>query len=317
MSAENILNHLIIGKESTFNTAVVPSILLPIKAEGGVNTDPKAEPQSDMRGFQGKHTAIVQGAREHSGSYKMDLMRSEAGHVFLGALGDVSSAVEGGETIVYKHSFSEALAKPSYTAEQKIGDMVRRFSGLTFTGFKIMADPGTPVVQLEIPAIAGGQASASAITPSSTTPTRFTFDQVDVKIGTVSKCGVVKLEAEYKNNAAARHTLCQTKDPGAIVSAGGEFDVTLELLLDAAGVTEYEKMLANEALPLDIVLTGEAIGTASNYKLEIGIPLNKYISGEATYSDDGSAIIPMALKAYTETGSLFDTFDLTNLTTSY
>ena len=318
MSATNVLNHLVIGKESTFNTAVTPAVTLPIKPEGGIVTDPKAEPVRDLRAQVARYNDVLQGAAEHSGSFKMDLTTDTVGHVLLGALGAVTSAVKSGETNVYEHTFSESTDLPSYTYEQKIAEEVRRYAGAVVSGFKIAAEAGSAAVSLDFEVIAASlDRSSSPVTPAPVNENRFAFSDVQVEIDGSYNCKVVKAELEYKNNAEAIHTLCATKDPKYILHSGSELDITLDILVDATGKAELTKLLDGTAVRLDLTFTGASVGSSSNYKLEIGVPTGKYVTGEIANSEDTAAIVTLAYKAYSQTGPLFDTFKLTNITSSY
>lgn len=312
-----ILNHLVIGKETTFNTPVVPSIAFPIERDGGLTTNPQRQYLELLRAQLAKFYGAVDGARTHSGNYKTQLLHDVIGHVLLSSLGGVSSAVKSGESIVYEHEFTEGASKKSYTVEQKLGDIVRRYSGVFFPSFKIVAEPNG-AINMEFAAIGAGNNSASPVTPGYTDELPFTFDEIAIDIDTVAiTSGVRKLELEYKNNAESIHSL-GSKDPRNHVIGGSEIDLTMELILDATMADEYVDMLNNADKGLDLTITGAAtIGTASNNKLELSIPELKYTTGEITFADDGVVILPIVASAISTSGSLFDLVRLTNLIASY
>lgn len=311
------LNHLVIGKETTFNTAVVPATAVPVEMDGGLVSNPQRQYIELLRSQLAKYYGAVDGATIHSGSFKTKLLHDVIGHIFLSALGSVSSATKSGETVVYEHTYTESSSKKSYTAEQKIGAVTRRFAGVMFPSFKIVAEPNGSI-GLEFSAIGASNASASAVTPTFTDELPFTFDEVQIDIDSVSiTSGIRKLELEYKNNAESIHAL-GSKNPVNHVIGGSEVDLTLELILDATTAQEYVDMLSNGTKSLDITLTSvSSIGVSSNYKLELSLPEVKYTTGELTFAGDNVVILPIVASGISTSGSLFDLFRLTNLVSSY
>lgn len=312
-----IKNHLVIGKESTYGTAVTPAITIPVLPEGGMTTDPQRQFLQHMRSQLAKYFTAVNGANMHAGDYKADFLFDVIGHIFRSAIGDPSSALAGGESIVYEHDFTEAVTKPSYTAEQKIGALTRRFAGVIFPSFKIVADPGNPAIQIEFTALGQSNASASPVTPSPSTEKVFSFEHAAVSIDSSAVNEVRKIELEFKNNGEMVPTLRTSRDPYGFVIGGSELDITMELLLESSMVDEYVDFINNTDKRIDFDLTGPSIGTASNYGLNVGVPKVKYKTGEPTYIDQGSVLLPITGSAVSESGSLFDEFKLTNLESDY
>lgn len=316
--SSSLLDHVVIGKETTFKTAVVPSIQLPVAREGGISTEISVEEKSELRSVQAKHNAVLPGSRVHAGSFKMDLFKELAGHIFLSALGSVTSGVVGGETIVYEHDFTEATTKPSYTVEQKLGALTRRFAGTIFNTFKIIAEAGSPSVMLEFEAIASANDTASPVTPSAPVSKRFLFDNVALSIASTLFDQATKVEIEHISGASIINTLNASKDPSIQVCDGSEVQITAEFILDSALASKYQEMLNDTEQRVDLVLTGsETIGTGSNPKLELGMATAKITAGETTQVGEGAALLPITIRAYSETGSVYDVFKLTNLTTTY
>lgn len=310
-------NHLVIGKETTFNTGVTPSVAFPIEMDGGIVTDPQRQYLELLRSQLAKYYGAVDGARTHGGNFKTALLHDVIGNIFLSALGSVSSSVKGGESIVYEHTFTETIDKKSYTSEQKLGDIIRRYTGVIFPSFKIIAEPNGQLM-LEFTALGAANASASAVTPSFSSEYPFVFDDVDIEIDSTSVVsGVRKFELEFRNNAESIHSLGSV-DPRNHIIGGSEVDINMELILDATLAAQYTEMLNNATKDLDIIITGsDTIGTSSNYKLEIGLPKVKYTTGELTFANDSIVILPIVASGVSTTGSIFDLFKLTNLVSSY
>lgn len=319
MSApSSLLDHIVIGKESTYNTAVIPSIQLPVAREGGISTEVSAEEKSELRSTMAKHNAVVFGPRNHTGSYKMDLFQELSGHVFLSALGEVTSGLVGGESAVYEHDFTETITKPSYTIEQKLGALTNRFSGGIFNTFKISAEAGTPTVVLDFDALAKSVASSTPLTPSTPTTTRFKYVEATVSIAGTAFDTTTKIEIEHNSGVSMTPALNNTHDQYGYVVDGSEVQITLELMLDATTASKYQVMLDGTDQRIDLDLLGGAtIGTASNGALNIGVPNAKITAGETTQVGEGVALLPLTIRAYSETGSVYDTFKLINETSSY
>lgn len=312
-----IKNHLVIGKETTFGTAVTPAVTIPVLPEGGMTTDPQRAFLQHMRSQLAKYFTAVNGANVHAGDYKADFLFDVIGHIFRSAIGDPTSALASGESIVYEHDFTEAVTKPSYTAEQKIGALTRRFAGVIFPSFKIVIEPGNPAIQVEFTAIGQSNATATPVTPSPSTQKVFTFEHAAISIDNTAVNEVRKIEIEYKNNGEMIPTIRSSRDPYGFVIGGSELDITLELLLESGQVDEYTDFINNTAKRIDVDLTGPSVGVASNYALNVGVPLVHYKTGEATFIDQGAVILPITASAVSESGSIFDQFKLTNLESDY
>lgn len=316
--SSSLLDHVIIGKESTYNTAVVPSVQIPVAREGGITTDPSAESKSELRSTQAQTNVILQGVRKNEGSYKMDLFHELAGYVFLSALGSVTSAVKGGESVVYEHDFAEALTKQSYTIEQKFGSLTRRFSGAVFNVFKLIAEAGQAGISLETEVLAAANVSASPVTPVAPTSGRFVFDNLSIQIASVVFDQITKIELEHNSGLALIPTLNGSKDADTLVNNGSVVKINIEAILDSSVAAKYQEMLDNTTQRIDLDVVGsETIGTASNPTLNVGLPNCKIITGELAQVGEGAALLPITLESYSETGSHYDEFKLTNLTASY
>ncbi len=118
--SSGLQNHIGIGKETAYGTAVAPTVFLPINESDGIQINKDIQfVESIKAGVAGKNKFAYTGKVEYSGGFESDAYPQFTGHLLRSALGQVSSALESGETTVYKHTFTESLSKPSYTIEQK------------------------------------------------------------------------------------------------------------------------------------------------------------------------------------------------------
>lgn len=313
----NVQNHLVISPEATYGTPVTPANTLPVRAGGGLITNPTRTDTDQMRAELQKNYQLVDGVREHAGQFTSDFVFDMIGHIFKSALGGVSSATKGGESIVYEHDFSESATKIGYTVEQHIGALTRRFAGVLFPNFKIVIDPANPAITVEFGAIGKANATASPVTPAPTSQGVFVFDHAVGSIASSANSNIRKIELEYMNGAQMIATLNASKDPHGYVINKSMLNLTLELVLESAEVSEYTAMIDGTVQRFDLDLTGPAIGTASNHALNIGIPRMAYITGEPTFIGEGAAILPITAKGLADSAAYFDEFTLTNLKANY
>lgn len=312
MSA-GVLNQLSFKKESTWGTAVVPDKSLPVHMTGGVQTDIDLQTVDNAMARLAKSGDAFIGNRVHEGEYEFDLFPDYTAYFLLSALGSVSSALKGGESVVYNHTISEAETKPSLTIEQVVGDNVRRYAGAIASGFKLSAKTGETAV-ISFPIKAKSQASATKISPTYLTNRPFNFADVAVKIGGSGVVQVVSVELEYKNNIEFLHSLSQSNDAAYNYVKGSEVTGKIEMYLDNTTLTEYTKFLAKTNSTLDIELTGsETIGTGSNHKIAINVPKVFYSTGETEIGEDYNALTVEFTGVYDTSASRLIQVVVTNL----
>lgn len=279
------LNQISFKKESTWGTAVVPDKSIPAHFTGGIQTDNDTQFVNAARAVLPKNLDAFVGKRVHEGDYEMDLFGDYPAYFLLGALGAVSSALKGGESVVYNHTITEQEAKPSFTIEQVVGENVRRFAGSLVTGFKLSCKTGETAV-LNASIKAKSQASATKITPAYTTVRAFNWADTVLKIGGVTLTEVSNFELEYSNNLEVLHSLNSSNDPQFNYVKGSEVKGKIECYLDATALAELNDYLSKTSNSLDIVCTGDAIGTSSNTGLSINVPKIIYTSAVTELAED-------------------------------
>lgn len=313
----NVLNHLVIGPESTYGTPVTPSVTIPVRPGGGIVTNPTRSKTQQMRAELQDAYQTVDGVAEHSGQFTSDFLYDVIGHIFKSALGAPSSAAKGGESVVYEHTFTESATKIGYTAEQHIGALTRRFAGVIFPRFKIIIDPANPAITVEFDAKGKSNATASPVTPAPSNSGIFAFDHAAISIASSLNSNIRKVELEYNNGAQMIATLAASKDPHGFVLNKSMLNLTMEVVLESSEVSEYTALLDGTIQRFDLDLTGASIGNSSNQALNIGVPRMQYMTGEPTYLPDGVAILPIVATGLSSSAAFFDQFLLTNLEANY
>jgi len=310
------LNQVVVGKETTWGTPVTPNKAIPVRFTGGIQTDIDLQAISPVKATIAKDHDTFKGAQTHEGSFEMDFFPDNCGYFLISAMGGISSALKGGESIVYNHTITEAETKMALTVEQVVGENVRRYAGSIVESFKISGKVGEAIA-LEANLKAKSQASATKVTPSYLTARPWNWADATVKIGGVSQTNVIAFELEYNNNIDFVHALNASNDPAFNVIKGSEVKGKIEFYLDATSLAELNDYLAKTNNALAIELVGDAIGVGSNNKLVVTVPKIYYTKGETPINEEFNKLTLEFQGVYdTATSKLLDMV-LTNLVTAY
>ncbi len=320
MSA-GVLNQISFGLETSWGTAVTPNKSLAVHPGDGIQTDNDVQFVSAIKAQLAKNVASFKGAVKHEGEYEFDFIPGVVGYLLKSVFGGLSSALKGGETLVYEHTYTEAEAKPSLTVEQAVGtdQIVRRYAGSIIHSLKLSCKAGEALVTT-VGIKAKSSASATKITPSYETIRNFNFNDCvqasGFKIGGVAYNQAENFEVEYKNNIEMLHTL-GANDPTMYYVKASDVLGKFDLYLDSATAAKYTDYLNKTEQALDIVFTGDAIGTASNYKLDINIPKVVFKAGTYPVNEEYNIISVEFEGIYDTTTSRLIRAILTNLTANY
>lgn len=315
MSASQ-LNQIVIGKESTWGTAVTPAKALPVHFTGGIQQDMNIQKISPMRATIANDYDTFFGKKMYQGDYEMDLFGDYPGYFILGALGAISSAVKGGESIVYQHTITEQETKPSFTIEQVVGENIRRFAGCLVKNIKIKGKAGD-VITLSASLLGKSQATASKVTPAYTTVRSYNWADMAFKVGGVQLNEVETFEFEYDSGVELVHTLASSNDPQFTYIKGSTVKGKIECYLDNTTLTEYNKYLSRSNSALDLVLTGDTIGTSSNNQIAINVPKVFYTKGETPIKNDFNLVTIEFDGVYDPSTAKLLSIVITNLLTAY
>lgn len=280
--SEGILDQISLGKESVLGTAVVPSTSLAVLPSDGVVTEQDAVGVEAIDTNPALNKDFVEGVREFNGAFEMNAYPQALGFILESGLGASSSALVGSETIVYKHTFTEAVVKPSYTLEQKIGSIVERIAGFTVSKFGLELKVGEPL-KLTFEGKGLSKADGSAITASYETSKVFDWtDIVSITLGGEDiKCAIQSLSLEYNNNLQNFHGLCGEADPTQLFVEPSEVSGSMSAYLtdEIKALRTVFDSKATQALVITLV-ADETIGNASNNTLVITlskVALNTYV----------------------------------------
>jgi hypothetical protein len=310
------LNQIIIGLESSWGVAVTPAKAIPVDFTGGIQQEMNVQKVSPLRATLAQDYDAFFGKKMYQGDLEMELFNDYPGYMLYGALGSIVSALKSGETIVYQHTITEQAAKPSFTIEQAIGENVRRFAGCFVKTIKIKGKAGD-VVTLTAHVVGKSQATATKVTPAYTTVRPYNWADVALKIGGVQLNEVENFEFEYDNQIEVLHTLAASNDPQFNYVKGSIVKGKIECYMDSTTMTEYNKYLSKTSSALDLVLTGDPIGTASNASIAINVPKVFYTKAETPIKNDYNLVTIEFEGFYDPTTSKLLSCVITNLLTAY
>ncbi len=312
------LNQISFGLETTWGTAVTPNKSIAVRPGDGIQTDIDLQLLSQIKAQLAKNYDSIKGAQKHEGEYEFDFIPGVAGYLLKSVFGGLSSALKGGETTVYEHTYSEAETKPSLTIEQAVGEITRRYAGAIVSSFKLACKAGDVLI-----ATAGVKAKASAtatkITPSYETIRAFNFADIGAsgfKLGGVAFDEIESIELEYRNNLEMKHVM-GSNDPTFNFVKGSEVSGKFDLYLNSDSAAKFTDYLNKTTQSLQLVFTGDAIGTASNYKLDITIPKAVFKVSSFPVREDYNLLSVEFEGIYDTATSKLISVVLTNLTANY
>lgn len=318
MANEGILTQISVGKESTVGTAVTPTVSMAVLPSDGVVIEEEAVGVEGIDTSPALNKEFVQGIREYNGAFEMNAFPNSIGYILGSVFGSVNSAVASGETIVYDHEFTEAVAKTSLTLEQKIGSITERFAGFIASKFGIEITVGEPI-KFTFEGKALTKASATAITAAY--EDNKVFDWTDIQSitlgGTDIKSALSELSLEYTNNLQNFHGLSGDSEPTNMYVEPSEVTGSLTAYLDSdiANLKAVFEAKTQQALVITIQ-ADETIGVASKNTLVITVPkvvLNTY----AYPIDTGYVEVTADFVARQDATDGLIKAELTNLVTSY
>lgn len=318
MSNEGILSQISIAKESTLGTPVTPTVSIPVLPSDGVVTEEEAVGVLGIDTSPALNKEFVQGLREYNGSFEMNAFPQAIGYILASAFGSVSSGLAAGETIVYDHAFTEAVAKTAMTLEQKIGSITERIAGFVVSKFGIQITAGDSI-KFTFEGKGLSKASATAITPAYEVSK--VFDWTDIQSitlgGTDIKAALSELSLEYNNNLQNFHGLSGSSDPSQLYVEPSEVTGSLTAYLDSdiLALQSIFEAKTQQALVITIE-SDETIGVAENNRLVITVPqmvLNTY----AYPIDTGYVEVSSDFVARQDATDGLIKADLTNLVASY
>jgi len=313
---DGILTQISVGTETVWGTPVTPTVSIPVKPSTGMVPKQDVGEVEAIDGTPAKVKSFYKGKLSHEGDFAVEAYPNMIGHFLKSVLGAVADAQVGGETIVYKHTITEAVAKPSLTLEQNAGALCKRYSGFTVSDFKLSTKVGS-TVEIAIKALAKSQADSTPITAAYETTRPFNWtDIVTVSIGGTNIVTKIQdLEVEYKNNLSLLHGL-SSSEPVARYVKQSMVTGKMTLFLDDATKAYYASLLATTEAAIVIDMLGDTIGSSSKNELKITIPKAAITKFDTKLGFDYNAItIEFSGRRDASAGLL--TAELTNVVASY
>lgn len=283
--SDGILNQVSFALESVWGTPVTPTKSLPVHFGGGMETDIDLKTISSVKATIAKNQDVYMGNRSHAGEYEVDLFTGYVAYWMYAAMGAKSSGAHSGESSLYDHVLTEAVDKPSMTVEQKFGEIVKRFAGVCPTGFKLTIKPGESAV-VSFPVIGVSQADATAISAVYEAIRPLNFADFVVKLDDVAVGEVASIEIEYKNNLAYIPTIHGSNDAAYRSVKGSELTAKIELYLDDTTLAEMDDHLAMTSKKLEVVGTGEAFSSTSDYGFNLTLHKGIYRKASTKLTED-------------------------------
>lgn len=308
-------NQVSIGKESTYGTAVVPSLSLPINASDGIAMKQEVIGVESIKGTNPKNKSMFLGKQSFEGGYELGVYPQSVGYLLLSALGGVSDAtVEAGT--VYKHTFTESATKPGLTVEQVVGTITKRFAGWIPNKIKISGKVGG-LITINASGFAKGSATETKISKTYETVRPFTWaDITTLSIGgTDIKAKVDSFELEYDNGVEMFYGLGavtpQNRFPKSSTLKG-----KIECFVDAVTAEFLDDMIANTQNELILTMVGETVGSISSNTLKLTASKCSFTKFE-TKMGFGYNALSLELDASEDATNGLLKVELTNGTASY
>lgn len=274
MSNEGILNQIGVATESVYGTAVAPELSVPILPSDGIRTEQEAVGVEAIDTSPALNKGFVRGVRNYPGSFALNAYPNALGYFLYSALGAVSSEVVYGESLVYEHVFTEAVAKPSLTVEQVIGEIEERYAGYIASGFNIEFQVGQPI------SITSQGMAKTVATQEKTSPVYealevLKWDEVtEISVdGDDIKAYVESGNIQYSNGLATFVGFGTSNEPTTHYVENSEVTGSLTLFMDGNSVDALlDKFRDKTEMPIILTVQGQAVGDASNVSLQVTIP---------------------------------------------
>lgn len=274
MSQEGVLNQISVGVETTYGTPAEPSLSIPILPSDGIRTEQEAVGVEAIDTSPAQNKSFVRGLRNYPGSFSLNAYPNAMGYFLYSALGGVATETVYGESVVYEHTFTETVSKPSLTIEQVIGDLEEKYAGYIASGFNLQFAVGQPV-SLSTEGMAKTAATDEKSSPSYealdvlkwTHVTSIAINSSDIKAHVESG------NIEYTNGLATFHGFGAVSGPTTHYVQNSTVTGSLTLIMNE---TDVDPLLSDfrdgDELPIILTLQGESVGDSANTALQVTLP---------------------------------------------
>jgi hypothetical protein len=313
---EGLVSAVSIAQETTYGTAVTPTTTVVVKPSAGFRIAQGVKGVEAIDGRIPKNRSFYKDKALYPGSLSLDVAPLSIGYFLKSLFGGYGVAtVEAGA--VFKHSFTEAITKPSLTIEQKMDIETRRYAGCIAKSMKFSAKVGSTLdVAAELQA--KSQAIATPITAVYDNKRPLNFVDVNQVLvnGTDLKAYIDSIELEFDNSLEMFHGL-GSADPANRYVKPSLYKGKMNLYYDTNTKNLIVNQIGNTALPLDIIFQGDAIGASSNDKLRFYAPKCTFKKYETKLETGYNQLVLEFESAYDVATSQAILVELTNVLTTY
>jgi len=294
-------NAIIIGKETTYGVAVVPTR----GYEGQVDSFQREQESLQSVGFRAgiqaaqsaKRTQINMGGE---GSLEIDLLTNGFGLIMQGMLGSIAGPVQEGATTAYTSTAATSVDDPNdfYTIQVKRVDMagtVNTFThkGCVITGWTIAQAVGEMLKVTNNFDFRDVDLVSTAGTPVYPTGNAFNWSQCVVTLDGVATPVMsmelsgdlgLKVDRRYLQGSALKSLPCRSTMP--------QFNGTVEM--EYEDNVAYADFVAGNIIPITFTWTGANISGAFDETFKITLPACQFTgsSPEANISDTPKQNLP-------------------------
>lgn len=313
---EGLVSTVSIGQETTYGTAVTPTNTVVVKPSAGFRVTQAIKGVEAIDGRIPKYRSFYKDKALYPGSLMLDVAALTSGYFLKSLFGGYTvTPVEAG--VVYKHSFTEAITKPSLTVEQKMDIETRRYAGAVAKLIKLSAKIGS-TLDASVEMLAKSQAIATPITAAYDNKRPFNFVDVNqVLINAVDlKAYIDSIELEFDNGLEVFHGL-GSADPVNRFVKPSLYKGKINLYYDNNTKSTIIDQLAATARSLDIIFQGDPIGASSNEKLRFYAPKCTYTKYETKLETGYNQLVLEFESAYDPSSSQAVLVELTNTLATY
>jgi len=227
-----------LGKESTWNTSVAATKVIPVTSDPTFANEYNAVRDSARRGIAAMDYNLLQGGGIANISLEGPLLPDIAGNLLAGIMGTVStgSAVSG----VYPHTITLGSSVPSFTVEDANPIAYREYSGAKISELRISFAARDGLLAHSTSMVATTGVSGGSATTGLTAETNKPWIGIDtsVSIGGSAQNRVTSFELTLARGQEAVHTT-GSRDPSRIDEQ--PLEATFSISLDA-GTTSVDDL---------------------------------------------------------------------------
>lgn len=259
-----------LAKEAVRGTAeAAPTRFMAVDKSSEIEYKPEFKEDEQLRGTKARLAPQIT-KMVGTGKWGFYAEPASLGNFLLSLFGQVTSAQQGG-TPCYKHTFSKltTLQHPGHTFFADRGISVKKYNLCTVKQLTLN-QPAGDILHVDTDFLCKSAATAAAISPIWTNPAPFSFNQLDVKIATVSDVDVKDVSLAVDNGAFALWAFNQSRDLSDIlvkdkIKISGSFTIYFN------SETERAKFLAGTATTLNLIWTGPQISGAYYNKIDANL----------------------------------------------